>query len=42
MTDHQATAYARGEAVLIGCHDCPSCGGWVPTFIDAARPAARH
>lgn len=42
VSDHQAVAYARAEAVLAGCHDCPDCGAWVPTFMEAARPAARR
>ncbi|MCA2321561.1 hypothetical protein JF732_14760 [Mycobacterium intracellulare] len=37
VTNYAAVAYALGEVVLVGCRDCDGCGGWVPTFIEAAH-----
>lgn len=42
VTNQQAIALALGRVTLAGYRDCPSCDGWVPSFIVAARPAARR
>jgi hypothetical protein len=36
VSNQNAVAFARGEVTLVGCRDCADCGGWVPTFTEAA------
>jgi hypothetical protein len=29
-----AVAYATGRVEFVSCVDCPSCGAWVPQFVE--------